>query len=492
MKHTLLSFLLLASGICVNAQSYDSAIRYRLSPSFSVAVDTLIQRAMTLAPDDTGEDSKASTLSRYKSYMVDRISYDVSAGTDMTVPMGTALSAYSSFIGSCSGSGDWHPLGPFTNYYGVDDPNVEHQGRINAIWVNPLSGSILAGADGGGLWKSTNDGHTWHCITDYTDGGLLAMPGVTCVVVDPLNRNTIFLGTRGSDYGSGILESFDGGNTWQQEFIPSLFPFSDSIESIQNVFFTPDSTRIYAFIWGSLFTRYNVGTGNVWQNITPTGTSAHAIWYNLKFTPGDQNHFFISNTVGDDVPKAGIWESFVAVPASSDWTNITVGLTATLTDYASGSHVTALDTDFITMDISVPTSDTLFAIGMYVYNNRYAGLWKYNLSGTRVWTLINGSMPFNLSPPVPQYSRFEFAVSPAATTSNNNHRNIYFGSDVPFCSYDEGFTFTQIGTYYGTPTHADVRSICLQTSTNTLHGAGDIVFFATDGGVSKKRSGMDA
>ena len=56
MKRTILLCLIMAYNSLGFAQSYDSAIRYNMiAPTFSVAVDTLIARAVAANPANTGE-----------------------------------------------------------------------------------------------------------------------------------------------------------------------------------------------------------------------------------------------------------------------------------------------------------------------------------------------------------------------------------------------------------------------------------------------------
>ena len=77
------------------------------------------------------------------------------------------------------GTESWNCIGPLTDFY---DFNLETQGRVNAIWVNPTdSNTILIGSDAGGLWKSNNDGHTWRNLTDNIMTGtskILGMQGM--------------------------------------------------------------------------------------------------------------------------------------------------------------------------------------------------------------------------------------------------------------------------------------------------------------------------
>ena len=90
-------------------------------------------------------------------------------------------------------------------------------GRMTAIAVHPtISGTIYAGAAGGGVWKSTDSGVSWVPLTDsITD------LSVGALAIAPSSPNTIYLGTgEGNQNGDGIpgiglLKSTDGGQTWQ-------------------------------------------------------------------------------------------------------------------------------------------------------------------------------------------------------------------------------------------------------------------------------------
>ena len=70
--------------------------------------------------------------------------------------------------------------------------------------------TLYAGADGGGLWKTTDGGASWAPLTDT-----ISNLKVGAVAVAPSAPNTIYLGT-GNFQGAGIglLKSTDGGATW--------------------------------------------------------------------------------------------------------------------------------------------------------------------------------------------------------------------------------------------------------------------------------------
>jgi len=114
-------------------------------------------------------------------------------------------------------------LGP--KPYISDDPNSVNtnfngwgnvSGRTAALAVDPTNANIvIAGAAGGGVWRSIDGGDHWTPI-----GDTLPTTTVGAVAIDPADPHTIFVGTGESNtggdniYGTGVYRSKDDGAHW--------------------------------------------------------------------------------------------------------------------------------------------------------------------------------------------------------------------------------------------------------------------------------------
>jgi hypothetical protein len=90
-------------------------------------------------------------------------------------------------------------------------------GRITCIATHPTdSNTYYVGAAAGGLWKTTDHGGNWTCVTD-TFGSL----SIGCVTMDPTQPETLYIGlgecngSADSYPGDGLWKTTDGGNSWQ-------------------------------------------------------------------------------------------------------------------------------------------------------------------------------------------------------------------------------------------------------------------------------------
>jgi photosystem II stability/assembly factor-like uncharacterized protein len=99
----------------------------------------------------------------------------------------------------------WRMIGPF------------RAGKVNAVAGVPGNpGVYYFGADGGGVWKTTDGGTVWKPIFDKEPvasiGALALAPSNPSIIYVGTGVNTIFAD---SSYGDGVYKSVDGGENWQ-------------------------------------------------------------------------------------------------------------------------------------------------------------------------------------------------------------------------------------------------------------------------------------
>ncbi|HZN91462.1 MAG TPA: hypothetical protein VFB81_02110, partial [Myxococcales bacterium] len=108
----------------------------------------------------------------------------------------------------------WTPIGP---------RNVG--GAVRALAQDPVNtDTFYAGTAGGGLYRTTDDGHTWEPLGE-ADIGIVP---IGAVAVAPTDRNVIYVGTgeplRRDSPGVGLFRSIDGGTSFQQMAPPGTGP----------------------------------------------------------------------------------------------------------------------------------------------------------------------------------------------------------------------------------------------------------------------------
>lgn len=128
------------------------------------------------------------------------------------------------FASNAKSNPSWSPIGPY-------DKSVFGLGRINCMAFHPTDpNTYFVGTPAGGMWKTTNDGLNWTPMTDN-----LPVIGVSSIIVDPSNPNTMYIATGDGDaaaalqtFGApfvgdtksiGIFKSTDGGATWNHVLV---------------------------------------------------------------------------------------------------------------------------------------------------------------------------------------------------------------------------------------------------------------------------------
>ena len=160
-------------------------------------------------------------------------------------------------------------------------------GSIGALAVAPSNPDIIYVGSGEGLrrpdlsvgdgiYKSTDAGHTWQHL------GLRDAQQIAAILVDPKDPNRVFVGAMGHPYGPnperGVFRSLDDGQTWQKVL------YRDEDTGASSLVFDPRNSQvIFTGMWASRRPPWTTGGGyngsgsglyksadggNTWRQIT--------------------------------------------------------------------------------------------------------------------------------------------------------------------------------------------------------------------------------
>ena len=127
------------------------------------------------------------------------------------------------------------------------DPNIIYVGSGEGLQRPDL-------ATGDGVYKSTDAGKTW------THLGLRDAQQVTAILVDPKDPNRLFVSVEGHPYGPnaerGVFRSTDGGQTFQKVL------YKDENVGAADLAFDPSNTQtIYAVLWAARVAPWEIRSG---------------------------------------------------------------------------------------------------------------------------------------------------------------------------------------------------------------------------------------
>jgi photosystem II stability/assembly factor-like uncharacterized protein len=205
-------------------------------------------------------------------------------------------------------------------------------GRVQDVEIDPRNPSVWYVATAfGGLWKTTNRGITFAPIFD--DQGSFTL---CCVVVDPRDSNTVWVGSgenssqRSAHFGDGVYKSTDAGKTWNNVGLKSS-------EHIGKILVDPrNSNTVYVASQGPLWsaggerglykTTDGGATWNAVLTISPDTGISDAV-FNTKnpdiiYASAYQRRRAVGQMIGGG-PEGGIFKS---TNAGKTWTKLSKGL----------------------------------------------------------------------------------------------------------------------------------------------------------------------
>lgn len=259
--------------------------------------------------------------------------------TNYRLPANTAFQVYSKYKSTLKSSNatsaQWTAMGPNTTpggYAGL--------GRVNCVAFHPTDNNTYwIGAASGGLWKTSDNGATWTCLTD--NNGVLAVSNII-IPSDYATSNTIYISTGdrdGWDNNSiGVLKSTDGGLTWNITGLTYAIQDGKMVNRLI-VHPTSNSTMIAATTDG-VYKTTNGGT--TWS----TKLTAHS-FIDLEYKPGDFSVLYGSTSYG---------EVYVTTDNGATWT------------------LTYSETGASRIELTVTANDPLYVYGLV--SDESGGLFK--------------------------------------------------------------------------------------------------------------------
>ena len=347
---------------------------------------------------------------------------------------------------------NWSLVGPFQEI----PANEGGMGRVNCIAFKPNDPqTIWIGTPSGGIWTSNNGGNTWNNTT--TDN--LPVLGISDIVFNPLNTNTIYIATgdgpAGDTYSLGVLKSTNGGITWQTTGL--TYTFSQS-RRIYKLFMHPtDTSTLFACTSSGLQRTINAGAN--WASVKS------GVVRDLKFKPDDASVVYCSsNTAVFKSTNSG----------------------ATFGTAPSGTGMPTSGTGRVSIGVSAAAPDIIYALASKSSDDSFRGIYKSNDAGL-TWTTM-ASTP-NLLGWDPDGSdgggQAFYTLTLAVSPSNANE--LYVGGVNVYKSTNGGQTFSLNAHWYGGGgqpyVHADIHDI------KYIPGTTNSVLNANDGGVFKSSNG---
>ena len=297
----------------------------------------------------------------------------------------------------------------------------ERGGRVTTVTgVRSQPFTFYMGSTGGGVWRTTDAGHTWVNLTD----GQIPVGSMGAIEVSDSDPNIIYAGTGSSkirsnvSIGRGIYKSTDAGKTW-------TFAGLRDAGQIATVRIHPtDPNTVYVAALGNPFApnpdrgvfRTTDG-GKTWQKVLFLSDEIGAA--DLELQPGNPKVVFASMWRGERKPwtiisgarEGGIYKS---TDGGDHWTKLAGGLPHEL---------------FGRSNVAIPAAmpNRIYAL---IEAKPGSGLYRSE-DGGATWALINGSGSLITRP----FYYCTLGVDPG------NADVVYVGDEGWFKSTDGGKTF---------------------------------------------------
>ncbi len=305
----------------------------------------------------------------------------------------------------------------------------ERGGRVTAVTGVPSQPqTYYMGSTGGGVWKTTDAGHTWNNVSD----AFFSVGSMGAIEVAPSNPNIVYAGTGSSkirsnvSIGRGIYKSTDAGKTW-------AFAGLRDVGQIATVRVHPTNPDlVFVAALGNPFAPNkergvyrSADGGKTWKNVLFVSESCGAA--DLELQPTHPNVIFASMWHGERRPwtiisgalEGGIYKS---TDGGDTWTKLGGGLPNQL---------------FGRSNVAIPVANPNRVYAL-IEAKPGSGLYRSEDSGA-TWSLVNGSANIITRP----FYYTTLGVDP------NNPDVVYVGDEGWFKSTDAGATFRRAQAPHG-------------------------------------------
>ncbi|HMF75096.1 MAG TPA: hypothetical protein VK604_05485 [Bryobacteraceae bacterium] len=294
-------------------------------------------------------------------------------------------------------------------------------GRVTAVTGVPSQPqTFYMGSTGGGVWKTTDAGHSWKNISD----GFFSVASMGAIDVSLSDPSVVYAGTGSSkirsnvSIGRGMYRSSDAGKTW-------TFAGLRDVGQIATIRVHPsDPNTVFVAALGNPYipnkergVYRTADGGKTWKNVLHVSDDLSAA--DIELQPGNPNVIFASIWHGQRKPwtiisgslDGGIYKS---VDGGDNWTKLAGGLPNQLFGRSN-------------VAISAASPNRIYAL---IEAKPGSGLYRSEDAGA-TWTLINHSLSLTTRP----FYYSTLAVDP------NNGNVLFIGDEGWFKSVDGGKSF---------------------------------------------------
>src|ERR1051326_2460546 len=364
----------------------------------------------------------------------------------------------------------WRMIGPFRAGRTVGATGVPGQPNVFYIGVN-----------NGGVWKSTDYGHTWKPIFDDQPTG-----SIGALAVAPSNPEIIYVGSGEGlqrpdlSTGNGMYKSTDGGKTWKH------LGLADA-QQIGAVLVDPhDPNRVFVAALGH---PYGPNEERGVFRSTDGGRSFQKVLYKDEYTSANDVKIDPSNP---NVVYAALWQQqqsyieggsfggsnggiFKSIDGGTTWQQLTEGLPTVLQ-----ANLAIAPSEPNTIYATIAGAAPGVAAAPVGFGGGVVGFYKSTDAGAH-WTQVNGTGITGRQPDNRPLARIGGGDLPQLAGDSKNPNLVYTCSTVFWRTEDGGVTWTAVR---GAPGGDDYQQLWINSNDPNI-----LILVSDQGGVVSANRG---